>query len=61
MSDCVVIDGVTYRQSIVLTEVNGKKLPIKDLIPIFKSEEERNMVKERISNELFRIFRKYVD
>lgn len=60
MSDCVVIDGVTYRQSVVQTEVNGKKLPIKDLIPIFKSEDERNIVKERISNELFHIFRKYV-
>lgn len=60
MSDCVVIDGVTYRQSVVQTEVNGKKLPIKDLIPVFKSEDERNIVKERISNELFHIFRKYV-
>lgn len=61
MNDCVIIDGVSYRQSIVQTEVNGKKLPIIDLIPIFKSEDERNMVKERISNELFRIFRKYVN
>ncbi len=60
MDDCVIIDGVNYRQSIVQTEVNGKKLPVQDLIPIFKSEDEREIVKERISNELFRIFRKYV-
>lgn len=60
MDDCVILDGVSYRQSIVQTEVNGKILPIKDLIPIFKSENERNVVKERISNELFRIFRKYI-
>ena len=60
MSDCVVLDGVSYRQSIVQTEIDGKKSTIRNLIPIFKSEDERNTVKERISNELFRVFRKYV-
>lgn len=60
MDDCVVIDGVNYRQSIVQEEVNGQRFTIRNLIPIFKSEDERNIVKERISNELFHIFRKYV-
>lgn len=60
MSDCVVLDGVNYRQSIVQTEIDGKRYAIRNLIPIFKSENERNAVKERISNELFHIFRKYV-
>lgn len=60
MNDCIVLDGVSYRQSIVQTEIDGKKSTIRNLIPIFKSEDERNTVKERISNELFRVFRKYV-
>lgn len=60
MNDCIVLDGISYRQSIIQTEVNGKKYTIRNLIPIFKSEDERNTVKERISNELFHIFRKYV-
>ncbi len=60
MNDCIVLDGVSYRPSIVQTEINGKKYTIRNLIPIFKSEDERNIVKERISNELFHIFRKYV-
>lgn len=60
MDDYVILDGIKYRQSIVQTERNGKKFTIKNLIPVFKSEDERNMAKERISNELFRIFRKYM-
>lgn len=60
MGDCIVLDGVNYRQSIVQTEVNGKKFTIRNLIPIFKSEDERNAAKEQISNELFHVFRKYV-
>lgn len=60
MSDCVVLDGVSYQQSIVQIEINGEKSTIRNLIPIFKSENERNAVKERISNELFRVFHKYV-
>lgn len=60
MDDCVVIDGVNYRKSVVQIEFNGEKSTVRNFIPIFKSEDERNAVKERISNELFRVFRKYV-
>lgn len=60
MSDCVVLDGVNYRQSVIQTEINGEKSTVRNFIPIFKNEDERNTAKERISNELFRVFRKYV-
>ncbi len=59
-SKYIVMDGVKYRQSEIHTEIDGKPFTICNLIPIFKSEEERNAVKERIGNELFRVFRKYM-
>lgn len=57
-SECVIVDGVKYRRSDIHTEIDGTPLVISNLIPIFKSEEERNAVKERIGNELYRVFRK---
>jgi len=54
------MDGVKYRQSEIHTEIDGKPFTICNLIPIFKSAEERNAVKEKIGNELFRVFRKYI-
>ncbi len=59
-SECVIMDGVKYRQSEIHTEIDGKPFTICNLIPIFKSEEERNAVKEKIGNELFKVFRKYM-
>lgn len=60
MNDYITLDGVRYQQSIVQVEVDGKQYPVRNLIPIFKNEDERNLAKERISNELFHVFRKYV-
>ena len=59
-SECVIIDGVKYRQSEIHTEIDGKPFIIRNFIPVFKSEEERNIVKEKIGNDLFRVFRKYM-
>lgn len=59
-NNCVILNGVKYQRSEIHTEIDGKPFIISNLIPIFKSEEERNAVKEKIGNELFRIFRKYM-
>lgn len=59
-NSCVILNGIKYQQSDIYTEIDGKPFTISNLIPIFKSEEERNAAKEKIGNELFRVFRKYM-
>lgn len=59
-NNCVILNGVKYQQSEIHTEIDGKPFTISSLIPIFKSEEERSAAEEKIGNELFRIFRKYM-
>ncbi len=54
-----IVDGKKYYVEIVTTTVNNKPFTIRNLIPVFESEAERERVKEQISNDLYKIFAKY--
>ncbi len=54
-----IVDGQKYYVEITTSTINGKPYSIKNLIPVFKSEEERERVKEQIASELYKIFKKY--
>jgi len=54
-----IVDGKKYYVEIIKTIVDGKPFTIKNLIPVFKSEEERERVKEQIASDLYKIFKKY--
>lgn len=55
-----ILDGKKYYADIVKITVDGKPFTIRNLIPEFKSKEERERAKEQISNDLYKIFAKYV-
>ncbi len=55
-----ILDGKKYYVDIVTTTIDGKPFTIENLIPVFKSEAEREKVKEQIASDLYKIFKKYV-
>lgn len=55
-----IVDGQKYYVEITTSTINGEPYTIENLIPVFKSEEERERVKEQIASELYKIFRKYI-
>lgn len=55
-----IVDGQKYYVEITTSTIDGKLYAIKNLIPVFKSKEERERVKEQITSELYKIFRKYI-
>ncbi len=55
-----IVDGKKYHVDTTETTMNGKPFTINNLIPVFKSEAERERVKEQISNGLYKIFVKYI-
>jgi len=55
-----IVDGKMYYAEIIVTTVNGKPFTIRNLIPIFNSEAEREQVKEQIASDLYKIFAEYI-
>lgn len=60
MDDYIFLDGVKYRETETSAETDGGTFTISNLIPVFKNEEDHNAAKEKIGNELFGVFRKYI-
>ncbi len=54
-----IFEGKKYYVEIVTGTIDGKPYTIRNLIPVFKSEAERERVKEQISNDLYKILKKY--
>ncbi len=61
MDQFVVIDGMRYTQSICTETLSGRPFVVRELFPVFKNEDERELVKKKIEDELYLIFRKYMD
>lgn len=55
-----IVDGQKYYVEIVTSTVDGKQYTIRNLIPVFESEVERERVKEQIASDLYKIFKKYI-
>lgn len=54
-----ILDEKKYYVDIVEAAIDGKSYTIRNFIPVFKSGEDRERVKEQISNDLYKIFAKY--
>lgn len=54
-----IVDGKRYYVEIVTETIDGKPFTIRNLIPVFESEAEREIVKEQIASDLYKIFKKY--
>ena len=40
--------------------VGAREITVRDLIPVFKSQEDRRMAGQTVQDELYRIFHKYM-
>lgn len=40
--------------------VGTKEITVRNLIPVFKSQEEREMAKQKVQDGLYRVFHKYM-
>jgi len=54
-----IFDGKKYYVETISTTIDGKPFTIENWIPVFKSEAEREKVKEQIANDLYKVFAKY--
>ncbi len=52
--------AINYEPSTHMVVVGNKEFTVRNLIPVFADEGRRNDTRQKIENDLYGIFRKYI-